>query len=496
MKEKIIYICFSLLLCISVLDTTHAAINFTVTPIRYEIDINPWESITQTASIRNNGNTTVTLPTTSSDFEARDVSGTPRIVRKSELVNPDQQLSTWITLSESSVTLNPWEEKTIEFTINVPEDATPGWHYGAVLFQNNNSESSSDGNIAINVDYGVILLVEVSGEIDIDIDIETPKIQNKIWYWYWSFWPDSPVWNLPLSQAPWEDGWFLWEDEDGNPLYQQVDICPLWDISGGKYDGRCFPWEPKLFEQIEPLLFADNFEVEFSLPVSNNGNTHVRPTGKITLRDEDGNIIPWIGKETIANEFGAVIWENVVDYIPINDEQWNVLPNSRRIYNVYWKWFPYQSYDERWNIIIKYWTPSEYYTRLWQRESGYLMPWEIISQERTRKNITADIELRYPDIDGNEVVFNSAQEFPIQYIREKIIINPYVIIWIILLWAAALMIFFSIRWWVVVVKVKKCWNCREKIKSHWWTCPHCQALQNKKKHKALQKMGEEKWKKK
>lgn len=85
----------------------------------------------------------------------------PAFVRKSELVFEDQQLSTWISLSEPSITLAPGEEKSINFTIQVPEDATPGGHYAAVFFKNPGSETSAGGNIGINVDYGILILLKV-----------------------------------------------------------------------------------------------------------------------------------------------------------------------------------------------------------------------------------------------------------------------------------------------------------------------------------------------
>ena len=463
-----------------------AGINFTVTPIRYELEIQPGWSITRTASIRNNWDTTVTLWTTVSDFEAQGESGTPRIVRRSELVFPDQQLSTWVILSDSDITLEPWEEWSIEFTIDVPTNATPWGHYWAVLFKNDGSATSSGGNVGIDVDYWVILLVEVAWDIIIDIDIEDPVVRNTVWYGYGSFWPDSPVWNFPISKDPGNEGWFLWEDDSGDPIYQLPDECPLWDFSWDKYDGRCFPWEPPLFIEDEWLLFSDNFEVEFSLPVVNKWNTHVKPSWKVTLRDEDGNIIPGIGKEALANEFWAVIWERVVDHIPVNDEQGNVLPGSKRIFQVQWKGFPYQDFDEQGNIITRYWTPWEYYTRLGQRESWYLMPWEVVTESRNRKNITADIELRYTDINGNDRVFNAAEEFPIQYKEEVIIINPYILLWLFLLIPIFLMLWWALWWWIIAKREKKCWNCGEKIKAHWKTCPHCQAIQDKKKHNKVQ----------
>jgi hypothetical protein len=50
------------------------------------------------------------------------------------------------------------------------------------------------------------------------------------------------------------------------------------------------------------------------------------------------------------------------------------------------------------------------------------------------------------------------------------------------------MTWFAIRWWILVVKNRKCWNCKKKIKSHWETCPYCQSVQNKRKNKKLQKL--------
>ena len=471
---------------------TYAAINFTVTPIRYEFQIEPGESITATASIRNNGSSTVTLWTTASDFESRDYSWTPKIVRRSELVFPDQQLSSWITLSDVSITLDAGEKKTIEFTIDVPADATPWWRYGAVLFKHDGSQTSSGWNIWIDVDYGIIILLEVAWDIVIDIEIEDPIIQNNFWYGVGAYGPDSPIWNIVTPEDPEDSGWFVWSDEDGSPLFQLPDDCPFWDLSGDRFDGRCYPWEPPLFQDDEPILFWDDFKVQFSFPISNKGNIHVRPTGKITLRDEDWDIIQGIWKEVVANEYGATIGERVVDYIPINDEQGNVLPGSRRIFDVYWRGFPYQSYDDLWNIIMKYWNPSDFYTRFKKRESGYLMPWEIVTQDRTRKNITAEIELRYKDTDGNDVTFHSVKEFPIQYVREKIILNPYIIIWFAFLIPIILMLIWAAWWWIIIKRQKKCWNCKKKIKAHWETCPYCEAIQDKKKHKRFQEMIENK----
>lgn len=491
---------FFLFVCITLIATlfpfiTHGAINFTVTPIRYELELNPGESITLPASIRNNGTGTITLPTATSDFTTNGTSGTPTFVRKSELVHPDQQLSTWISIADSEVTVNAWKEVSTNFTIDVPETATPGGHYGAVFFKNPGSESTT-GNIWINVDYGILVLVKVSGEIDVEVEIGEPEITNN------GSSGGSYYKGSKFTTVPWNNPWYVGKNKDGDTVYQNIDECPLWDFTISKYDGLCFDNpitdnEPLLFSEDsdEPLLFEKDFEVIFKFPIKNTWNTHIKPDGKIVLKDENWNVIKAIGKKTIANERGAVIGEEIVDYIPINDQGWNILPLSQRDFDASWKGFPYKTYDDQWNQIVNYWSPSEYYTEKNKNEAGFLMFWERVSESRQHKTITADIEIIYLDENGEEVEFTVAKEFPVQYIEQKVTINPYIILFMLLSATIIIMTWIALRWWILVAKEKKCWKCKEKIKSHWKTCPYCEAIQNKKMHKKMEKVEEEKTKK-
>jgi len=89
-----------------------------------------------------------------------------------------------------------------------------------------------------------------------------------------------------------------------------------------------------------------DFNIKFDIPFDNSGNTHIKPLGKIILKDENGKELKAIGKEVIVNDLGAVIGEKIVDYIPINDTGGNVLPKTKRIFESEWKGFPYKTYDE------------------------------------------------------------------------------------------------------------------------------------------------------
>ena len=94
------------------------------------------------------------------------------------------------------------------------------------------------------------------------------------------------------------------------------EINPLWD-------------KPTLSE-------SEDFILTLKIPIENTGNTHVRPTGKIYLSDGDTRL-ERIGKQAIVNENGVYLGEKIVDFLPINDEGGNVLPNTDRTYSVEWK---------------------------------------------------------------------------------------------------------------------------------------------------------------
>ena len=456
----------------------------------------PGESKTYPASIRNNGDETVTLPTTKSDFQSSGPDWVPSLVRKSELVFPDQELSSWITLWSDSITLEPGEEWTINFTIDVPTTATPGWHYWAVLFRNPWSESAW-WDISINVDYGIIILVNVSGDVITEVEIEDPIISwgGTGWYnpndtpneestWTWNTEKNSN--NNPENQTD-DDWWYVGTDESGEPVFIYPDECPLWDFTTSKYDKKCF-WasDPDLFWEEE---ISQDFEVKFQFPIKNTWNTHIKPTWKIVLKDENG-IIKAIWREIIANDRGAIIDQKIVDYVPVNDQWWNILPGTKRIFESKWEWFPYKTFDDQWNPIVNYWNPSDYYTQKNKDDAGFLMFWERVSESRTHKDITADIELIYYDEEWNPIEFNTSKTFTVQYIEQEVSVNPYIILALLLILTAILLTIWAIRWWILLFKENRCWSCDEKIKSHWKTCPHCKAIQNKRKHKAFMQQKE------
>ena len=445
---------------------SYANINLTVSPIKYELTATTWSSVTKTAKIINNSDNSFQIYTWKSDFTTTDNTWNPKFVRKSELVNPDQQLSEWVTISTWSFFLWAHTEKEISFTIDIPDDATPWWHYWAIFFKNPNSEQASWNTLSINVDYWVLVLLNVEWEIISEWDINEPTIS-----WWWSH----------------------------KPKKEKQDDCIFWDFTTSRYDWKCidslknndeseiniWTWELDDDTKIKDV----DFVVKINIPFNNKWNTHLKPEWKRIIIDDKWRELKWIWKKVITDDRWVVIWEEVVDYLPINDIWWNVLPFSERNFEAEWKWFPYKKYDTDWNIIIDYRSPWEYYSIQNTKNKSVLMFWERELQRQVTKKLKFFVDLDYKDNLWEDIPLNSAKEFEITYFETYVWYNYYVlaIIWFL--------IFIILFWFLILIFKKKyrCQNCNKKIKKDMKICPYCwekQERDNSKKHHKKNK----KWK--
>jgi len=493
---------FKLILIISIFlslfnYTKAADIDLLVSPIKYEITANPWATITRTAKLINKSSDTMTLHTWVSDFMSNDTTWNPVFVRKSELVNPDQELASWISINSNSFNLGTLEEIDIEFTINVPVDATPGWHYWAIFFKNYWNDSVSPGwQVKINVDYWVLLLITVDWDVIDNWEPWEPVVNpwwSSTWYaWWWIKIDNCPLWDLTRSNIDWkciDDFWIWniindiiwWWDEDtwDNELNWTWDDELNWNENeNDSNNNSTWTWSDNNSNNNSTWTWSNtDFNIEFDIPFTNEWNTHIKPGWKITLIDENWETIKWVGKELIKNDVGTTMGEKIVDYIPINDNWWNVLPNTTRIFESEWKWFPYEDYDEQGKKVIKYWTPSEYYTKKNISNNTFLFPWERVNEKLEQKKVSAIIELAYKNYKWENIEFNSAKDFYVDYKTEYIWYNPYFFIWLIFS--------FWILWFILFIlkkkRKKKCDNCWKYIKKDMKVCPYCWEKQKEKK---------------
>ena len=80
---------------------------------------------------------------------------------KKFLPTEESELANWFKM-EMSVTVEPGEQKEIPFTIEVPETAPPGGHFAVIWW----GTAPPGGQVAIVTRAGILVYVEVSGEIN------------------------------------------------------------------------------------------------------------------------------------------------------------------------------------------------------------------------------------------------------------------------------------------------------------------------------------------
>lgn len=341
-------------------------ISMWVSPIRHDFTLERGQTVTKEVSFFNNADVPYNIYVTAEDCVTDDGAGTPKC-RENQKSWPDpESVSSWITYdTPESFVVPPHTEKKIQVIVKAPADALPGGHYGAIFFNNPESTDANGNTVKMVKRTGVLLLVNVPGKI----------IYDTI---FWDI-------GIELSSAP---------------KSQPTD----W-VSKLKRD-----FDPRI---TPPVLVESNFGMNFSIPVTNNGNTHILPVGRIELYDDD-ILLKRIGKESIRSEEGVLLGEKIVDYLPVNDEAGNVLPSSNRIYTVLWKWFAYEDLEDD-KKVIKFLSPSEYYSRKNSDNAWYLLPWEKLKIIDSAKTIKAKIHLEYRKTDWTVEPFDSEQDINVRY---------------------------------------------------------------------------------
>lgn len=75
------------------------------------------------------------------------------------------ELADWITLTESTITLQPNEARDIPFTLNVPTNASPGSHFGGIFISVEAPEIQTSG-AAVGFEVANIISIRVSGDVN------------------------------------------------------------------------------------------------------------------------------------------------------------------------------------------------------------------------------------------------------------------------------------------------------------------------------------------
>lgn len=138
-----------------------------ITPTVINLEADPGDVIEdKQIKIRNISDQTLVVRAQYNDFVAGDEEdGTPRLlIDEDENAEPSPYtIKEWLsTIPE--VTLEPNEQQVVNVTLNVPDNASPGGHYGVIRFTGTPPEVDTSA-VSLSASIGSLILVRVSGDV-------------------------------------------------------------------------------------------------------------------------------------------------------------------------------------------------------------------------------------------------------------------------------------------------------------------------------------------
>ena len=142
----------------------------TIIPPKFELFANPGDTLVEQIRVRNETDFPVTYSVISEDFTTSGEEGHV-VLEEDESIN-SFSLASWVEAEAKELVLQPQEEKSFSFAINVPRDAEPGGHYASILLQTG-GDSKTPGAASVAQRVGSLVLLRISGNVVEEASIES-----------------------------------------------------------------------------------------------------------------------------------------------------------------------------------------------------------------------------------------------------------------------------------------------------------------------------------
>lgn len=147
-------------LCLALFVMPRHSLALTASPVRIELAGDPGQTIGSSFELYNDEKKTNKYVMEVVNFEARDESGMPRLLKDKR-----GGLVEWTAFSVQQVQLDAGERMEVEFNINIPSNAEPGGYFAAVLAKLDNTEQLRPGEVALENTVGTLVLLRVNGQL-------------------------------------------------------------------------------------------------------------------------------------------------------------------------------------------------------------------------------------------------------------------------------------------------------------------------------------------
>jgi hypothetical protein len=138
--------------------------SLTITPPLFQLSVGPGEAWSSAIKVINNNSYDVDVYASVMNFEAQGEGGTGRFIPLSGNATTSYSLASWLSVPTGPIHIPREKTGLIPFTLNVPKDAEPGGHYGAILTGNRSGASGGGNVVSISSAISSIFLVKVNGD--------------------------------------------------------------------------------------------------------------------------------------------------------------------------------------------------------------------------------------------------------------------------------------------------------------------------------------------
>jgi hypothetical protein len=149
------------------------SLSLTITPPFFQLNVSPGDSWASSIKVVNTNPGPLTVYATVAGFTPSDELGHGSFLDLSSLAGDPDALANWITASSGPVTIAPGGTGEIPFSFNVPDNASPGGHYAAILIGTAPGGTAGGGSrIGVSSYISSLIFVTVSGDIVEQGDID------------------------------------------------------------------------------------------------------------------------------------------------------------------------------------------------------------------------------------------------------------------------------------------------------------------------------------
>lgn len=145
--------------------STGDGLSLTVTPTLFQMSAVPSQAWNSSVKVINNNAYTITVYANVVNFASQGESGEGKFLPVLEEVTGGATLAEWFTISHEPITIAAGESYSVPFTVNVPEEVTPGSHFAAILIGTKPPESNQTLQVATSQIVTSLFFVRIAGDV-------------------------------------------------------------------------------------------------------------------------------------------------------------------------------------------------------------------------------------------------------------------------------------------------------------------------------------------